>query len=156
MGRWRRLERAVAWHHATAHQTFFHPHSQKDGKEGVPAMRLGKYKAFWVTQGSKPCREADGTHRSTSGVKKTHDPPLIFDLDADPSESTPIDAATIPDVVAQIRTAYDNFWLSVNSTMRSTTDYSQNREFAPCGNTSSPSCRTRATDSLAHIFDITV
>ena len=130
------------------HKTLFHPTGQGDYPSGVPAMRLGKYKAFFETKGSKPCRLANGTHRDDGGNAHVHDPPLIFDVQADPGESTPIDPSTIPDVLAQIKSEYAAYWKSVNSTLKSKTDYSSGgRHFSPCGNQSSPSCRTERSSA---------
>ena len=127
------------------HKTLFHSTGQGQyGPDGVPAMRLGKYKAFFKTKAAKPCRLPDGSHRDDGGKAYTHDPPLIFDVHADPGESTPVDPATIPDVLAEIQKEYAAYWASVNSTLKSVTDYTNGgRDFAPCGNHSSPSCRTK-------------
>ena len=137
-----------------AHHTLFHPHSDASGAKrtaGVPAMRLGRYKAHFQTMGSVPCREANGTHRDDGGKTFQHDPPLIFDLDTDPAEANPIDPTTIPDIVAQIQHEYDAFWVNVNSTKQSKTEYNGDRKFAPCGNVSSPSCRTNSVPAAVTI-----
>lgn len=174
------------------HTTLFHPHGSFEtttsSTDMVPAMRVGKWKAHWITFGeeryvyksrthrariatsctlapSSPspspsllhppstlalilssCRRWNNTH-GPLGPMRQHDPPLIFDLDADPSESTPIDPTTIPDVVASIKMEWNAFWKSVNTTLRSYTNYSQNATHRPCGNHSNAVCRTRGTEN---------
>ena len=70
--------------------------------------------------------------------------PLVFDLEADPSEANPIDLSKIPTVLAAAQAEYAKFWDSVNSTLRHVTDYSQKPWARPCGNHSSDVCRTHA------------
>jgi arylsulfatase A len=64
------------------------------------AVRKGAYKAHFTT------------HVSYVGQKAvTHDPPLLFNLDIDPSESRDI-AQGNPEVVAQLRQLADEFQAS--------------------------------------------
>lgn len=112
----------------------FHPSSSNE----VPAMRLGRYKAFFRTFGSQPCRFANGTH-APSGKTIRHDPPLVFDIHADPGETTPINPGS--KILAEIKKAYDDFWVDVNSTLRSKTDFSGKESDRPCSNPSSSCCR---------------
>lgn len=80
-------------------------------------------------------------HASRPGKRIDHDPPLVFDLEADPGESTPLDAASIPDVLDRVRAAFDAFWADVNSTMRSKTNFGKNEASRPCSNPRSTCCR---------------
>ena len=68
-----------------SHTTLFHPLSGGCGSGPLMAMRLGKYKALWVTGGTKACGDegAACVHRG--------DAPLLFDLSLDPAESTALD-----------------------------------------------------------------
>merc|ERR1712190_556906 len=67
------------------HQYLFHP----DGKGNLNAMRLGELKAFWQTYSAGACNHKSGELDGNGNIKN-HDPPLIFNLTADPAESTPI------------------------------------------------------------------
>ena len=135
--------------HSAGHRTLFHPSGGGYGPTAVSAMRLGKYKAHFMTHGSTGCRLPDGTARGGSGkTKRFHDPPLIFDLASDPAESTPVDPTTIPSVVAEIQREYQAFWHDVNTTMRSTTSYAGNPADRPCSNEASSCCRLPATLTL--------
>jgi hypothetical protein len=131
---------------AGGHTTLFHPIGDGSYPHGLPAMRLGKYKAHFRTHAAVPCHYENGTHRGNVTKTRTvdHDPPLIFDLSVDRAEARPVDPASIPGVLQRVKAEYEAYWRSVNTTMRSRTDYgSGGRKFAPCGNASSPSCRTR-------------
>ena len=109
----------------------------------MPAMRLGKYKVHYVTAGAGPCRFWNGTH-APLGAQHHHNPPLVFDVDADPSEATPIEVGAA--VLRQINQSYAAFWASVvgEPSYPRVTDYSQNISFRPCGNRSSSVCRTNS------------
>jgi len=121
-----------------------HPSSATE----VPAMRLGRYKAFFRTFGAKPCRFANGTH-APSGKSIKHDPPLVFDVVADASESSPVQADE--DLLRKITKAHADFWADVKSTLRSTTNFSGKEKDRPCSNSDSSCCRLgdqRAEEAL--------
>ena len=139
---------------SAGHKTLFHPKgAPPDAKTCdfncrvgvVPAMRVGKYKAHFVTAGAGPCRFWNGTH-APHGPSFTHPEgrPLVFDVDADPSEATPIVPPAA--IYAQINASYVAFWTSVlgEASFPRVTDYSQNITFRPCGNRSSDVCRTNS------------
>ncbi|XP_021162882.2 arylsulfatase A [Fundulus heteroclitus] len=77
----------------------FYP-TDPNEERGLFALRLGKYKAHFYTRGA--------THSATTpdhdcpgfAVLKAHDPPLIFDLEADPSERYPLPLEGRPDIQA--------------------------------------------------------
>eukprot|EP00927_Polykrikos_kofoidii_P056161 TRINITY_DN50327_c0_g1_i1.p1 TRINITY_DN50327_c0_g1~~TRINITY_DN50327_c0_g1_i1.p1 ORF type:complete len:538 (-),score=48.67 TRINITY_DN50327_c0_g1_i1:208-1821(-) len=119
----------------------FHPSSSQE----VPAMRLGKYKAFFRTFGQTPCRFANGTH-APSGKSIQHNPPLVFDIQADPGETTPIDPGS--KILSEIKLAHDDFWADVKNTFRSKTDFSMKESDRPCSNPRSSCCR-KANEAAA-------
>jgi arylsulfatase A-like enzyme len=124
----------------TGHVTMFHPIS----KSQISAMRYMQYKAHFDTKGATGCINATGHSGGTSGKSMKHDPPLIFDLDNDPSESTPVDPATIPDIMQKINASINEFQTSCATTFHSKTNYSSNPLDRVCGNHSSGCCRTHA------------
>ncbi|XP_061752181.1 arylsulfatase A-like [Nerophis ophidion] len=65
---------------------------------GLFALRLGKYKAHFYTQGSIHSTTTPDKECSTFVLRKHHDPPLIFHLDADPSERYPLPLDGQPDI----------------------------------------------------------
>ena len=108
-----------------------------------------------MTEGTTPCIAAEGLGSDHPGggpigtgvqMEKTifHDPPLVFDVDADPAESSPLDPSTIPDAMATIKDEYAKFWASVTGTLSHITDYSQAAWARPCGNASSAVCRVNS------------
>jgi arylsulfatase A-like enzyme len=124
----------------TGHVTMYHPH----GASAITAMRYMQYKAHFVTGGASGCINATGHSGGKGGESIKHDPPLIFNLDSDPSESSPVDPSTIPDIMLKINASINGFKASCANTFHSKTDYSSNPNDRPCGNHSSACCRTHA------------
>ena len=112
---------------ADGHTALYHPHGHGAMEEGVPAMRMGRWKAHFVTVNTQSCRGADGQPRTGTGRTITHgdilpsiflaesecepdnnhaclsaDPPLIFDLSVDPGENSPVDPATVASEIEQL------------------------------------------------------
>uniref|UniRef100_A0A1A7YGJ7 Arylsulfatase A n=1 Tax=Iconisemion striatum TaxID=60296 RepID=A0A1A7YGJ7_9TELE len=89
----------------------FYPIDPKE-KYGLFAVRLGKYKAHFYTQGASHSATTPDHDCPGSATFVGHDPPLVFDLEADPSERYPISLKDRPDVQAvleQIRTVKAQF-----------------------------------------------
>ncbi|CAN9508626.1 unnamed protein product [Ophioblennius macclurei] len=124
----------------TGHQFLFHPNSGAAGKYGdLQAVRAGKYKAFYLTGASEACGGGTGT-------PQLHDPPLIFDLDRDEAEETPLEAETPEYQVAAKRIAArreELLWDIATDPSASTADYSTDESAAPCCDSSLPVCRCR-------------
>uniref|UniRef100_A0A3Q4M2S1 Arylsulfatase A n=1 Tax=Neolamprologus brichardi TaxID=32507 RepID=A0A3Q4M2S1_NEOBR len=76
---------------------------------GLFAVRLGKYKAHFYTQGA--FHSSTTPDKDCSALRKTHDPPLIFDLEADPCELYPVseDESDIQSVLQQVKTVKEQF-----------------------------------------------
>ncbi|XP_029008873.1 arylsulfatase A [Betta splendens] len=67
-------------------------------KYGLFALRLGKYKAHFYTRGSSHSSTVPDQDCSVLTALKFHDPPLIFDVEADPSENYPLSLEERPDL----------------------------------------------------------
>uniref|UniRef100_A0A8C0YTQ3 Arylsulfatase G n=1 Tax=Canis lupus familiaris TaxID=9615 RepID=A0A8C0YTQ3_CANLF len=113
----------------TGHRVLFHPNSGAAGEFGaLQTVRLGSYKAFYVSGGAKAC---DGD----VGREQHHDPPLIFNLEDDVAEAVPLDRGSIlADVLLDI--AGDN---------TSRADYTRHPSVTPCCNPHHVACRCQAT-----------
>lgn len=127
----------------TGHQFLFHPNSGAAGKYGdLQAVRSGKHKAFYLTGASEAC--GGGT-----GKQRLHDPPLIFDLDDDEAEGTPLEAETpeyraVAERIARLRE--ELLWDIATDPSVSTADYGTDASAAPCCDPGRPVCRCRARD----------
>ncbi|XP_029954539.1 arylsulfatase G [Salarias fasciatus] len=124
----------------TGRQFLFHPNSGAAGKNGdLQAARSGKYKAFYLTGASEACGGGTGT-------PQLHDPPLIFDLDRDEAEETPLETGT-PEyraVAERIsRTREQLLWDIATDPSASAADYDTDASAAPCCDPWRPVCRCR-------------
>jgi arylsulfatase A-like enzyme len=74
---------------ASPHECVFHWHDSqlKNGGEGLSAVRCGDMKAHFYTQGDY----AKQANRTKSWPVGKQDPPLLFNLTADPTETENID-----------------------------------------------------------------
>uniref|UniRef100_A0A8C6MHW3 Arylsulfatase G n=1 Tax=Nothobranchius furzeri TaxID=105023 RepID=A0A8C6MHW3_NOTFU len=122
----------------TGHEFLFHPNSGAAGKFGdLQTVRAEKYKAFFVTGAAEAC--GGGT-----GQQQLHDPPLIFDLEQDESEETPLrfdtpEYQTVAQRVSQKRE--ELLWDIATDPSLSTADYSTDGSAAPCCDTTQVVCR---------------
>eukprot|EP00966_Prymnesium_polylepis_P305736 7064903-Prymnesium_polylepis.2 len=122
---------------ALANRTLFH--MRGDGK--LTAGRCGRRKFFWATSGAEPCRPPTGA-QGKAGKTIEHDPPLVFDLVADPTERSPI---ALPDAeYAEMRQRRAAVLSDIERTMRSLPQYDQGGwAAAPCCNRDSQCCRCK-------------
>ncbi|KAA8581757.1 hypothetical protein FQN60_003338, partial [Etheostoma spectabile] len=113
----------------TGHEFLFHPNSGAAGTFGdLQTVRTGKHKAFYITGSAEACGGA-------TGRQQLHDPPLIFDLERDEAELTPLDTET-PEyrtVVEKITRRRETLlWDIATDESVSTADYRTDASAAPC------------------------
>ncbi|CAG0893120.1 unnamed protein product [Darwinula stevensoni] len=115
----------------------FHPNSGAAGPEGeIGAARVGPYKGVYYSGGSPACG-------GNTGPSQHHDPPLLFDLESDPSESSPL-SPTSPNfgkVMKVIKKELQNLHYSLKVDNKSQADYTQNPSLTPCCSVFEPACR---------------
>jgi len=101
-----------------------------------PAGTGRHFKLYTATVSSPPCTGKDGGGRAWPNY-------LIFDLDADPAESTPI---TLPPAdIARVTAALASYNANVSTTFASVADYSSGTMVAdaPCCNATNAVCRCK-------------
>ncbi|XP_030610604.1 arylsulfatase G isoform X2 [Archocentrus centrarchus] len=120
------------------HEFLFHPNSGAAGKFGdLQTVRSGKHKAFYITGAAEAC--GGGT-----GKQQVHDPPLIFDLEHDESEETPLDVKTheyqtVAERIARGRE--ELLWDIATDKSVSIADYRTDESAAPCCDPTQAVCR---------------
>eukprot|EP00050_Salpingoeca_kvevrii_P019850 m.91310 g.91310 ORF g.91310 m.91310 type:complete len:533 (+) comp8600_c0_seq3:4174-5772(+) len=119
----------------TGHKALFHPNSGSGEYGQLDGVRLGNYKAIWQTGGVPGC----GSHSPPTH----HEPPLLFDLEKDPAETSPLslDDPANQKVLQDIRQALADKMQSILSTPHSKADYAMDTDSEPCCNRSLPACR---------------
>lgn len=75
----------------------FYPTNPKE-EQGLFALRYGKYKAHYYTRGASHSGSVPDQDCPGYAELKAHDPPLLFDLEADPSEHYPLSLEDRPDL----------------------------------------------------------
>ncbi|CAJ1080765.1 arylsulfatase G [Xyrichtys novacula] len=120
------------------HEFLFHPNSGAAGRFGdLQTVRMGKHKAFFITGAAEACGGA-------TGEQQLHNPPLIFDLERDEAEETPLDAQTLEYQAAAERITRGReelLWDIATDQSVSTADYSTDDSAAPCCNPRHAVCR---------------
>ena len=101
-------------------------------------MRYGQYKAHWVTGGAVGCNDDTGPVRS-------HDPPLLFDLNLDPAEAHALDTDSpeMRRVVAEMERLRRGVLADIEADATSVADYRTGPEgrLSNCCNASHVACR---------------
>ncbi|TRY62407.1 hypothetical protein DNTS_031820 [Danionella cerebrum] len=98
---------------ASKRQTmFFYPIDPHE-KYGVYAVRWEKFKAHYYTQGASHSESTPDHSCSALAFRTHHDPPLLFNLEADPSENYNLDGAEWDDVRGQIQALKQQFEASM-------------------------------------------
>ncbi|XP_041059518.1 arylsulfatase A [Carcharodon carcharias] len=76
-------------------ETMFYYPVTPSRKLGVFAVRYGQYKAHYFTQGSTHSDSTPDRDCHWDSLLTSHNPPLLFDLEADPSENYPLSSSDI-------------------------------------------------------------
>lgn len=122
----------------TGREFLFHPNSGAAGQFGdLQTVRSRKHKAFYITGGAQACG-------GSTGRVQLHDPPLIFDLEADAAEDVPLDPDTAQyrEAAAGVARAREALlWDIASDPSVSTADYSSRASAAPCCDPARPLCR---------------
>ncbi|XP_017273905.1 arylsulfatase G [Kryptolebias marmoratus] len=122
----------------TSRDFLFHPNSGAAGRFGdLEAVRAGKYKAFYITGGAEACGGG-------KGEQQLHDPLLIFDLERDEAEETPLRLDTPEYELVARRVAREReelLWDIATDKSVSTADYSTDKSAAPCCDKTQAVCR---------------
>ncbi|KAM9296638.1 arylsulfatase G [Gastrophryne carolinensis] len=121
----------------TNKRVLYHPNSGAAGKIGmIEALRLGPHKAFYTTGGALSC---DGR----IGPEQQHNPPLVFNLERDPQEESPLEKSSTEyqQVLPRIVEAMKDLWDDLRTDNVSTADYSQDSSAIICCNPKQKTCR---------------
>ncbi|XP_020856577.2 LOW QUALITY PROTEIN: arylsulfatase G [Phascolarctos cinereus] len=124
-------------HSQTGHRVLFHPNSGAAGSYGaLETVRLGQYKAFYITGGAKAC---DGS----LGPEQHHKLPLIFNLQETPAECAPLDSssAVYQDILPKVTGALVDVLQDISGDNTSVADYSHDPSVIPCCNVLEIACR---------------
>jgi arylsulfatase G len=119
------------------HKTLYHPNSNTGSHGEITALRVGKYKAHYVTgQGWFNCSQI-------KAKVLVHTPPLIFDLNTDIAEKKPLQKSDpgYDNILGAVRQAYKDYENSLVHDKISTVDWSNDPNVKPCCNPSHPVCR---------------
>ncbi|XP_073435406.1 arylsulfatase A [Dendrobates tinctorius] len=82
--------------------TFYYYPSSIDPRRGIHALRMGKYKAHFYTQGAFHSETTPDPDCHATALLKEHNPPLLFDLETDPAENYNLLDPDIPEELKQI------------------------------------------------------
>ncbi|XP_036609997.1 arylsulfatase G isoform X2 [Trichosurus vulpecula] len=124
-------------HSQNGQRALFHPNSGAAGSYGaLETVRLGQYKAFYITGGAKAC---DGS----LGPEQHHKLPLLFNLQEDPAECAPLDSssAVYQDILPKVTEVLADVLQDISGDNTSVADYSHDPSVIPCCNALEIACR---------------
>nr|XP_023675478.1 arylsulfatase G isoform X1 [Paramormyrops kingsleyae]XP_023675487.1 arylsulfatase G isoform X1 [Paramormyrops kingsleyae] len=121
----------------TGRESIMHPNSGAAGHFGdLQTVRLGQYKAFYMTGAAEACGGG-------KGQAEVHSPPLIFNLSRDKAESRPLDSSTAEyaAISERVREERQVVLRDIAADRVSHADYSRDPTAAPCCNPAHVTCR---------------
>ncbi|KAM9311051.1 arylsulfatase A [Gastrophryne carolinensis] len=126
--------------------TFYYYPPSIDPNRGIFALRMGKYKAHFYTQGAFHSETTPDPDCHITALLTEHNPPLLFDLDTDPAENynllKPVIPKDLEPVLTEILNERDRFHKNMNYAT-SETNKGKDSALKPCCNpecTPKPSC----------------
>ncbi|XP_075064565.1 arylsulfatase A [Mixophyes fleayi] len=126
--------------------TFYYYPPSIDQNRGINALRLGKYKAHFYTQGAFHSETTPDPDCHVTAPLTEHNPPLLFDLETDPAENYNLLKSGIPKelepILTQILNERDHFQEGMTYA-ESETNKGKDPSLRPCCNpdcTPKPSC----------------
>ncbi|MCI4379037.1 hypothetical protein PGIGA_G00223240 [Pangasianodon gigas] len=94
-------------HGAGQREAMFYYPTDPSEKYGVFAVRMGKYKAHYYTRGSPQSGTTPDQDCQLISFLKYHDPPLLFDLESDPSENYKLNVKAHPELASVLQNIKD-------------------------------------------------
>ncbi|XP_066448320.1 arylsulfatase A [Eleutherodactylus coqui] len=126
--------------------TFYYYPPSIDPTRGIFALRMGKYKAHFYTQGAFHSETTPDPDCHITALLTEHNPPLLFDLDTDPAENynllKPVIPKELEPVVNEIQNERQRFLKSMTYA-ESEINKGKDPSLRPCCNpqcTPKPSC----------------
>ncbi|XP_068131966.1 arylsulfatase A [Hyperolius riggenbachi] len=126
--------------------TFYYYPPSVDTNKGIYALRMGKYKAHFYTQGAFHSETTPDPDCHVTAPLTEHNPPLLFDLDKDPAENYNLLKPFIPKdlepILTEILNERDRFQTNMQYAP-SETNKGKDSSLKPCCNpqcTPKPSC----------------
>ncbi|XP_022375743.1 arylsulfatase G [Enhydra lutris kenyoni] len=132
----------------TGHRVLFHPNSGAAGEYGaLQTVRLGRYKAFYISGGARAC---DGA----VGPAQRHEPPVIFNLEDDAGEAVPLDrdGAEYQGVLPAVRKVLADVLLDIAADNTSRADYTRDPSVTPCCSPHHVACRCQSARAPARLI----
>ncbi|OCT63144.1 arylsulfatase G [Xenopus laevis] len=124
-------------HLQEGHKILYHPNSGAAGTFGnLEAVRLGQYKAFYTTGGALDCN-------GSIGPAQHHDPPLVFNLNRDIQEGSPLDTESqeYHTLLLHLKQAMGDIQADISMDNVSSADYLQDVSAVLCCNREHVACR---------------
>ena len=130
-------------------QAFLYTPSMPSPHIGMMAIRMGKYKAHFYTEGSSLSDDFNIDHECSSlSAKLTkHWPPLLFNVDSDPGERYPLDPVAFAETIKEMTDLRNNLSKNISWAPSEVLKGRSQRAF-PCCNDHQPT----SSSAICHPF----